>query len=146
MAKRRPREVPAKQSIWKNEKSRGAARWAAQIAAVLLLALACAFFFEGSVTVAESSMDPTIRSGDVVLINRLQYRFGSVRRGDLIVYRNHDTADSVYHIKRVIGLPGDTIQIKEGLIMINGETYGSLTPQKTQDVLAEYKEKEAQGA
>ena len=123
MAKRRPREVPARKSIWKCNKGRGIIRWAAEIAVVLLLAFAAAFFFEGSITVAESSMDPTIRSGDVVLINRLQYRFGSVKRGDLIAYRNHDTEDSVFHIKRVIGLPGDTIQIKEGLIMINGETF-----------------------
>ena len=97
--------------------------WFVEIGLVLIASFLTAFLFEGSITIEENSMDPTIQSGDVVLVNRLSFRLGSVKRGDLIAYRNKDTSDAVYHIKRVIGLPGETIQIKDGLIMINGETY-----------------------
>ena len=123
MAKAKPAVKPNKKSIWKKNHSQAVLRWMIDIGIVLVLAFLVAFLFEGSITVQESSMDPTIQAGDVVLINRISYRFGSVRRGDLIAYRNRDVEDAVYHIKRVIGLPGDTIQIKDGLIMINGETY-----------------------
>ncbi|MBQ6469467.1 MAG: signal peptidase I [Lachnospiraceae bacterium] len=123
MAKAKPSEKPKKKSIWKKDHSKSILRWIVDIGVVLILAFITAFLFEGSITVQESSMDPTIQAGDVVLINRISYRLGSVRRGDLIAYRNRDVEDSVYHIKRVIGLPGETIQIKDGLIMINGETY-----------------------
>ncbi len=123
MAKSKPIEKANKKSIWKKDHTQAILRWIVEIGVVLLLAFITAFLFEGSITVQESSMDPTIQAGDVVLINRVAYRLGSVHRGDLIAYRNRDIEDSVYHIKRVIGLPGDTIQIKDGLIMINGETY-----------------------
>ena len=123
MAKVRIEAAPPKKSIWKDQRNRTVLRWIAEIAGVLLLAFLAAFFFEGSVTIQENSMDPTIQAGDVVLINRLAYRFGTVHRGDLIAYRNREDRDAVYHIKRVIGLPGDTILIKDGLILINGETY-----------------------
>ena len=123
MAKAKPAAKPKKKSIWKKDRSKEIMRWIVEIGVVLILAFITAFLFEGSITVQESSMDPTIQAGDVVLINRITYRVGSIKRGDLIAYRNRDVEDSVYHIKRVIGLPGETIQIKDGLIMINGETY-----------------------
>ena len=121
--KRETAKTPPKKSVWAKERYRAMIRFLIEIGIAVVLALLCAVFFEGSITVQESSMDPTIQAGDTVLINRLSYRFGSVHRGDLIAYRNEDARDTVYHIKRVIGLPGETVQIKDGLIMINGETY-----------------------
>ncbi len=121
--KRETAKTGKKKSIWAGERYRKMLRFLIEIGITVILALLCAIAFEGSITVQESSMDPTIQAGDVVLVNRLAYRLGSVRRGDLIAYRNEDSKDTVYHIKRVIGLPGETVQIKDGLIMINGETY-----------------------
>ena len=123
MAKIRKSSKVQKRSIWSGERNKKIIRFIIELAAVVLLAYLCAVSFEGSLAVQESSMDPTIQTGDVVLINRLAYKFGSVRRGDLVAYKNEDSEDAVFHIKRVIGLPGETVQIKDGLIMINGETY-----------------------
>ena len=68
-------------------------------------------------------MAPTIEAGDTVLINRLAFRTRKIRRGELIAYRNGDKLDSSIHVKRVIGLPGETVTIRDGLIQINGTTY-----------------------
>ncbi|MDO4615228.1 MAG: signal peptidase I [Lachnospiraceae bacterium] len=94
-----------------------------EIAAVFILSAIVSRMFFGSVSIQENSMSPTIESGDTVLLNRVSYSFGSVQRGDLIAYRLNSRTDSAAHVKRVIGLPGETIQISEGTILINGSTY-----------------------
>ena len=82
------------------------------------------------------SMRPTLNDGEFVLINRLAYKFGSFQRGDIIVFRppmypaagffrsllglpsiSDDYED---YIKRVIGLPGETVKIENGVVRING--------------------------
>lgn len=68
-------------------------------------------------------MSPTLENGDRVFINRLAYAVTGVRRGDVIAYRSRSSIDTGIHIKRVIGLPGETVQIRDGLILINGSTY-----------------------
>ena len=112
-----------KKSIWAREKKRTVIIWAIRIAAVLLLSLASVMLFGRTVSIQENSMDPTIQAGDTVLINKAVYILGSPKRGDVIVYKSSDSQDAAFHVKRVIGLPGERIQIKEGLILINGVTY-----------------------
>ena len=68
-------------------------------------------------------MDPTLNAGDVLLVDRMAYRFSTPKRGDIIVYKTGDDKKASTHIKRIIGLPGETIQIKDGQILIDGETY-----------------------
>lgn len=94
-----------------------------QLLVVLLLSAACAFVFFGSVMIQENSMNPTLASGDRVFVNRAAYMIGNVHRGDVIAYRSSNEIDSGIHVKRVIALPGETIQIKDGLILIDGKTY-----------------------
>lgn len=67
------------------------------------------------------SMNPTLQDGEYVLVNRLAYRVGEPVRGDIIVFHFplDDTQDL---IKRVIGLPGDVIQVLDGVVTINGKT------------------------
>ena len=89
----------------------------------LALSAVFAFAFCSSVTIQESSMDPTFQAGNKVLINRTSYVIGRVKRGDLIAYSNSERTDASVHVKRVVGLPGETIQIRDGLILINGQTY-----------------------
>lgn len=90
---------------------------------VLALAALTSYLFFSSVIVQESSMSPTLENGDRVFINRLAYAVTGVRRGDVIAYRSRSSIDTGIHIKRVIGLPGETVQIRDGLILINGSTY-----------------------
>ena len=97
--------------------------WAVQIAAAAALAFFCAFFFGQRVTIAENSMETTLCSGDKVLMNTLIYKISSPKRGDIIVFNTGDSENESLIIKRVIGLPGETIQIQDGQIIIDGQTY-----------------------
>ena len=63
-------------------------------------------------------MKPALDSGDVVLVNRLAYALGSPRRFDIAVFSQGDQA---FNMKRIIGLPGETVQIRENQVYINGE-------------------------
>jgi signal peptidase I len=66
-----------------------------------------------------SSMEPNFHTGQLLIVNRLAYRFGTVERGDVIVFRfPGNTADD--YIKRVIGLPGETVAIRDGKVYIDG--------------------------
>ena len=68
-------------------------------------------------------MEPTLSGGDTVLLNDLSYRLRGPSRGDVIAFRPGGTSSSHTYIKRVVGLPGETIQIKEGMIYINDQVY-----------------------
>ena len=66
-----------------------------------------------------SSMYPTLRDGDSVVIDTLSYRFVEPSRFDVIVFPFRYQEDTLY-IKRIIGLPGETVQIQDGKVFING--------------------------
>ena len=97
--------------------------WILQIGIVVALAFMCAYFFGQRVVVTEGSMEPTLEAGDRVLMNTVVYKLSSPKRGDVIAFRTGADENQSLIIKRVIGLPGETIQIKDGQIIINGETY-----------------------
>ena len=65
------------------------------------------------------SMEPNFYEGQFILVNKLAYRFGDPQRGDVIVFKNPNNIDEDY-IKRVIGLPGDTVEIRDQDLIING--------------------------
>jgi len=66
------------------------------------------------------SMIPTLQNGEYILVNKLAYKTGQPNRGDIIVFRLPGD-ESQDLIKRVIGLPGDTIHVGDGILTINGE-------------------------
>jgi signal peptidase I len=68
------------------------------------------------------SMQPSLYPGDYVLINKIAYNLNRTpRRGEVIVFKYPPKPDAIPYIKRVIGIPGDRIQITNGKIYINGE-------------------------
>ncbi len=70
--------------------------------------------------VSGSSMEPTLQNGDNLIVDKLSYRFREPERYEIIVFP-FKHAENTFYIKRIIGLPGDTIQVKEGYVYLNGE-------------------------
>ena len=98
-------------------------RWIFEIAVTLAFAALTAVLMFQTVTMQESAMEPTIEVGDSFFMNRVIYKFSSPKRGDIIVFRTDASDDAALHIRRVIGLPGETILIRNGKIYIDGEEY-----------------------
>ncbi|MBQ8184879.1 MAG: signal peptidase I [Lachnospiraceae bacterium] len=70
--------------------------------------------------VSGDSMRNTLEDGDNLIVDKISYRFSQPKRFDIIVFP-FEHAESTYYIKRIIGLPGETVQITDGKIYINGE-------------------------
>ena len=97
-----------------DRKIRGILKWIFQIVVTLVFAAVVALMLFQTVTMQENSMEPTISVGDRFFINKAVYKFSSPERGDLIVFRANASDDAALHIRRVIGLPGETVQISDG--------------------------------
>lgn len=67
-----------------------------------------------------NSMLPNFIDKEYLLTNKLSYRFGEVQRGDVVIFKAPDNPEYEY-IKRIIGLPGDSIQVKDGQFWVNGQ-------------------------
>lgn len=89
-------------------------------AVVVLAAYLIVTYVGQRTTVDGNSMYPTLHDKDNLLVDKVSYRLGDVERFDIIVFEYPHKKD-VHYIKRVIGLPGETVQIIDGVIYINGE-------------------------
>ena len=92
--------------------------WVVNVVIVLALAWFLVYGFCAQVLVSGNSMQPVLAADDVVLVNRLAYDVGKPERFDIVVFEREDRKKNV---KRVIGLPGETVQIKGGYVFIDGE-------------------------
>ena len=95
--------------------------WVFQIALVCFAAFVLVWYFGLRVSVIGDSMNPGLKNGDITLVNRLVYDVRKPRRGDIIAFKPNGNEGSHYYMKRVIGLPGETIECKDGTIFIDGE-------------------------
>ena len=103
---------------WKYIKA--VAVWTLKVAFVCVLAFVFVWFFGQQVSTVGDSMKPVLQNGDVVLVNRVVYNAIKPKRGDVIVFKPKGNENVHYYIKRVIGLPGETIEIKDKSIFIDG--------------------------
>ncbi|MEZ5239828.1 MAG: signal peptidase I [Microthrixaceae bacterium] len=104
---------------------RNALEWAAVILGAVLVALLVRNFVVQSFQIPSGSMHPTLVEGDRVLVNRLSYRLHDINRGDVIVFERPESAPAAPGepedlIKRVIGLPGETVSESDGNVLIDG--------------------------
>ena len=67
-----------------------------------------------------SSMETTLSDGDNLIVDKISYRFRDPKRYEIIVFP-YQYKENTYYIKRIIGLPGETVQVKDGYVYINGE-------------------------
>ena len=89
--------------------------------AILLAAVYVLITYVGQRTeVSGHSMEPTLQHGDNLIVDKISYRFREPERYEIIVFP-YQYKENTYYIKRIIGLPGETVQIKDGKVYINGK-------------------------
>lgn len=109
--------------------------WVKALVIAVLLAAIIRYFFFAPILVDGLSMMPTLKDQDRMVVNKISYKIGEPKRFDIVVF--HATEEKDY-IKRVIGLPGDTIEYKDDTLYINGKAY-------KEPYLDEYKEQVIDG-
>jgi len=126
-------------------------RFVRELVLPLMVAFGLAFVIQSAVAkpyeIPTPSMDPTIRPNDRIIANRLIYRFRDIQRGDIIVFTPteaarrscNDSPPGVPFVKRVIGIPGDRVEIRRnGPTLVNGRPFavGSARPNDDDKVFA----------
>ena len=87
---------------------------------VIFLAFVIVFSVGMKTSVVGDSMEPMLYNGQEILMNRLIYRLSSPKRGDVVVFLPNGNQNSHYYVKRVVALPGETIQILDGDVYVDG--------------------------
>lgn len=88
--------------------------------AAILLAFVIVFSVGMKVSVIGVSMEPALYNGQEVLVNRFVYRISTPDRGDIVVFLPNGNKNAHYYLKRVVGLPGEKVQIIDGYVYIDG--------------------------
>lgn len=96
---------------------------------IILLVIIIRIFFIDPVRVDGSSMNTTLSDGEIMILNKFVYRRNDIKRFDIVVIKGEDH----YIIKRVIGLPGETIEYKNNKLYINGEEINDPYPSTETD-------------
>ena len=94
--------------------------WTFQIGIVCLLAFVCVYYFGQRVSVIGDSMNPELTNGNITLISKAAYSMGTPKRGDVVAFKPNGNESSHYYIKRIIALPGETVEFQEGKLIVNG--------------------------
>ena len=94
--------------------------WIVELALVILAAYLIIEYAVEKTTMMGVSMNTTLNDGDKIIINKLAYLKGEPERYDVIVFSQSKSGHGYYNIKRVIGLPGETVEIINGEVYING--------------------------
>ena len=94
--------------------------WLVYILIIIGLTYLIITFVGQRTRVSGSSMETTLSDGDNLIVDKISYRFRDPKRYDIIVFP-YQYEENVYYIKRIIGLPGETVQVKDGYVYINGE-------------------------
>ena len=89
-------------------------------AVAVFLAFVIIFSVGMRTSVVGNSMEPVLYNGQEILMNRLIYRISTPKRGDVIVFLPNGNQNSHFYVKRVVGLPGETVQIRDGSVYIDG--------------------------
>jgi signal peptidase I len=119
-------DVPADQPAAQPPSGRGyrtLIEWVVILMAVLLCTVLLRTYVVQSFSIPSLSMYPTLQVGDRIIVNKLSYDLHGIHRGDIVVFARPPLEDQEYAdlVKRVIGLPGETISSEDGHIYINGK-------------------------
>ncbi len=90
------------------------------IAIVFISAVIIRYFLFQPFIVEGSSMEPNYHNSEYLFIEKVSYRFREPKRGEVVVFR-YPNNPSINYIKRIIGVPGDTVRIENGVVSVNGK-------------------------
>ena len=96
--------------------------WAETIVVALILALIIRAFFLQVFWIPSGSMEPTLDIGDRIVVNKVPYHFREPKRMEILVFRQVSSyaGQKKDLIKRLVGLPGETLEVRDGIVSING--------------------------
>ncbi|WP_418790073.1 signal peptidase I [Phosphitispora sp. TUW77] len=90
------------------------------VAIAVVLAFIIRFFLFQPFYIPTGSMEPVLTKGDRIIVSKIHYRLDNPARGDIVVFKYPIDPDRDF-VKRVIGLPGETLEIRDSMLYINGE-------------------------
>ncbi|WP_245574387.1 signal peptidase I [Desulfovirgula thermocuniculi] len=90
------------------------------VAVAILLAVVIRLFILAPFYIPSGSMEPTLRIGDRIIVSKISYLFTEPQRGDIVVFR-YPLDPSRDFVKRLVGLPGETVSLRNGQLYINGK-------------------------
>ena len=94
-------------------------KWLVDIVVVIGAAIFVGLYLGSQYTMTGYSMEPVLTNADKVLIDKLYYHFEEPERGDIIMFQPKSDEEQ-YYMKRIVALPGETVQIKNGILYIDG--------------------------
>ncbi len=97
--------------------------WTAEILITLMIAFTLVYFVGLRTGVVGQSMAGTLEGGTEILVNRFIYKVTNPQPNDIIVFLPNGNEKSHYYVKRVIAVPGDTVQIRDGAVLVNGKPF-----------------------
>jgi len=112
--------IPKQKSFNGKKLMNGIAQWLVLGLVAVILGYSIVTFCVQTVTVVGPSMSDTLKDGQIVVVNKLIYKFEDIKRYDIVAFQRVGK-NEYYEIKRVVGLPGEKIKISNGAIFINGE-------------------------
>lgn len=133
MGKRKGLSFNRKRKAVQTQAVRNAFLWVGQCLLAFAIGCVLVYYFMTSLTCVGQAMEPTVQSGAQVLVNRFIYSLASPKPGDVVVFRPNGNTNAHYYMRRVIGVPGDTVRIVEGFVYVNGELFETGTGNEQMD-------------
>lgn len=127
------KEVNQREFSWKKE----VLEWIVVVEVAVVIAVVLNLFIIVNAVIPTASMEPTVMTGDRVFGNRLAYLNEDPMRGDIVMFQFPDDESQLF-IKRIIGMPGETLEMKEGKIYINGSDTPLDEPYVTVALMGDY--------
>ncbi|MGN0426213.1 MAG: signal peptidase I [Agathobacter sp.] len=97
--------------------------WIVELMIVIVIAYVTVTSFGFRTSVVGQAMEEQLTNGDQILINKFVYLVSKPKQGDVVVFLPNGNEKSHYYVRRVIATPGDTVQIKDGAVYVNGLMY-----------------------
>ncbi|MCH5287338.1 MAG: signal peptidase I [Christensenellaceae bacterium] len=97
--------------------------WVVTLAIALVIAIVVRTYFFEPVRVDGNSMYPTLKHGEIMIVSKMDYQFGGEPERFDVVICHYPGRGNTNFVKRIVGLPGDTVELREGHLIVNGVIY-----------------------